>query len=323
MRPDGRTLALTATALVAFAANSWLCRAALRAGAIDAASFTGVRLASGAAVLWLLARSRPAAATAGGRRSGERLAAAALFVYAIAFSFAYLELDAGTGALLLFPAVQLTMLVGGVLAGHRPGGIEALGMAVALAGLVVLAAPGATAPPPPAAAGMVLAGIAWGIYSLRGRGVATPLLATAHNFRRTLPLVAATLAVAWAAGALAPTARGVGLAAVSGGLTSGVGYAIWYAALPGLTPLAGGLAQLAVPVLAAAGGVVLLGETVTSRLVVASALVLGGIALALVDRRRRPPAAVAQRSSESGAPAGEASGATGASGARGASGSRS
>lgn len=293
---SARTLALTAAALVAFAANSWLCRAALRAAAIDAASFTAVRLVSGAVVLWLLVRwvsrpgdaGAPASASAGSWRS-----AAALFVYALAFSLAYRALDAGTGALILFPSVQLTMLAGGVLAGHRPGWTETLGVVVALGGLVVLGAPGATAPPPAAAAGMTLAGVAWGIYSLRGRGVTRPLLATADNFRRTLPAVVGTLAVAAAAGALATTPRGVALAALSGGVTSGVGYAIWYAALPGLRPLVAGLTQLLVPVLAAAGGVVLLGETITPRLVVAGALVLGGAGLAL--SARRPDAAPARR----------------------------
>ncbi|HEX9799140.1 MAG TPA: DMT family transporter [Thermoanaerobaculia bacterium] len=282
-----RMLLLTATALVAFAANSWLCRAALRSGSIDAASFTVVRLASGAAVLWLLARASPAAAAPGARRSGSPLSAAALYAYAIAFSFAYLALDAGTGALILFPSVQLTMLAGAIGAGHRVGWSEGLGVAVALAGLVVLGAPGATAPAPLAAAGMTLAGVAWGVYSLRGRGVATPLLATADNFRRTLPAVVATLAVAAPLGALAASPRGALLAAVSGGLTSGVGYAIWYAALPGLSPLVAGLAQLAVPVLAAAGGIVLLGERLTPRLVAAGALVLAGLALALAGRRGR------------------------------------
>ena len=282
-----RTLLLTATALVAFAANSWLCRAALRAEAIDAASFTILRLASGAAVLWLLAHGRAAPAAPGARRSGSPLAAAALYVYAIAFSFAYLALDAGTGALILFPSVQLTMLAGAVATGHRVGWSEGLGVAVALAGLVVLGAPGVTAPAPLAAAGMTLAGVAWGVYSLRGRGVATPLLATADNFRRTLPAVVATLAVAAPLGALAASPRGALLAAVSGGLTSGVGYAIWYAALPGLSPLVAGLAQLAVPVLAAAGGIVLLGERLTPRLVAAGALVLAGLALALAGRRGR------------------------------------
>jgi len=273
-----RTLALTATALVAFAANSWLCRAALRSHAIDAASFTALRLATGAAVLWLLVRS-------GERRVGSFGSAAALFAYALSFSLAYLALDAGVGALILFAAVQLTMLAGGILEGHRSSPAEVLGVALALAGLVVLGAPGASAPPPPAAAGMTLAGIAWGIYSLRGRGVERPLLATADNFRRTLPAAALVAVVAVVNGARA-TPRGALLAALSGGLTSGVGYAIWYAALPALRPLVAGLVQLLVPILAALGGIVLLGERLTGRLLVAGSLVLAGLGLALARRGR-------------------------------------
>jgi drug/metabolite transporter (DMT)-like permease len=277
-----RTLLLTATALVAFAANSWLCRAALRDGAIDAAGFTVVRLLAGAAVLALLAGRRGADEPPAG---GERLAAAALFVYAIAFSFAYLELDAGMGALILFAAVQLTMVAGGILAGQRPGAAEATGVAVALAGLIVLGLPGAAAPAPAAAAGMTLAGVAWGLYSLRGHGATRPLVATADNFRRTLPAALATLAVAALLGAVSVSARGVVLAAVSGGITSGLGYAVWYAALPRLRALVAGQVQLLVPVLAAAGGIVLLGETLTPRLLVSGALVLAGLALAIAGRR--------------------------------------
>ncbi|MCM2270097.1 MAG: DMT family transporter [Thermoanaerobaculia bacterium] len=284
-----RTLGLTATALVAFAANSWLCRAALRAGAIDAASFTAVRLATGAAVLWLLVRARRRPAAPPTPAAGSWLSAAALAAYALAFSFAYLGLDAGTGALILFPAVQLTMLAGGLLAGERPSWGEGLGVAVALAGLVVLGAPGASAPPPWAGAGMTAAGVAWGIYSLRGRGVERPLAATAENFVRTVPVAVATLAVGALAGVVAASPRGVALAALSGGVTSGLGYAVWYAALPGLRPLVAGLAQLAVPVLAAAGGVVLLGEALTPRLLAAGALILGGLALALRARGRLAP----------------------------------
>jgi drug/metabolite transporter (DMT)-like permease len=281
-----RTLGLTAVALVAFAANSWLCRAALRAGAIDAASFTAVRLFTGAAVLALVVRLRRRAGGDAAPPAGSWGSAAALALYAVAFSFAYLGLDAGTGALILFPTVQLTMLAGGVVAGQRLRAGEAAGVVVALGGLVVLGAPGATAPPPWAGAGMTLAGVAWGIYSLRGRGVERPLDATADNFLRTLPAAAALLATAAVVGAVEATPRGLALAALSGGITSGLGYAIWYAALPGLRPLVAGLAQFAVPLLAAAGGVLLLGEAVTPRLVAAAALIVGGLGLALSARRR-------------------------------------
>jgi drug/metabolite transporter (DMT)-like permease len=278
-----RTIGLTATALVAFAANSWLCRAALRSGAIDAASFTAVRLATGALVLAAIARR-------GGARErseyGSWGSAAALFGYALAFSFAYLALDAGVGALALFGAVQLTMLAGGVAAGHCPALAELAGMVVALAGLTVLAAPGRSAPSPLALAGMAAAGVAWGLYSLRGRSATRPLAANAGNFARAVPAALGALAVASAVGGMHASPRGLALAAVSGGVTSGLGYAVWYAALPRMSALVAGLVQLLVPVMAAAGGVVLLGESIDTRLVVASSLVLGGIALALARPAR-------------------------------------
>ena len=277
-----RTAGLTGLTLVAFAANSWLCRAALVSDSIDPASFTAVRLGTGAAVLAALAwRGRDAES----RAAGSYRSAAALFGYALLFSLAYLELDAGMGAMLLFGAVQATMLLGGLADGHRPSSGEGLGLAVALAGLVWLTAPGRTAPQPWAAAGMALAGVAWGIYSLHGRGARRPLAANAGNFARTLPAALAAVAVAVAMGAGHAGGRGLALAAISGGLTSGLGYALWYAALPGLSPVQAGVVQLAVPVLAAAGGVALLGERISGRLVGAGALVLGGIALAVLSRR--------------------------------------
>lgn len=282
-----RTLAWTALALLAFAANSWLCRAALRSGAIDAASFTAVRLASGSLMLGVLAAlSRPAD---GARRlAGSAGSAAALFVYALGFSLAYLALDAGLGALLLFGAVQLTMLAGGLADGHRVGGAEAAGILVAAAGLVVLAAPGRGGADPLAALGMVAAGAAWGIYSLRGRGARRPIAVNAGNFFLATPAALVALALAAWAGAAAARADGLLLAALSGAVTSGLGYAVWYRALPGLAASQAGLVQLAVPVLAAAGGVVLLGERIHPRLVAAALLVLGGIALALRAPAVRP-----------------------------------
>jgi drug/metabolite transporter (DMT)-like permease len=273
---------LSATALVAFAANSWLCRAALRSSTIDPQSFTAVRLGTGAVVLALLAGARRASPV----RHGSWLSALALFAYAIGFSLAYVRLDTGVGALVLFPAVQLTLLVGGLVAGHRLRWRDGAGVGMALAGLALLAAPGARAPEPWALAGMAAAGVAWGLYTLRGRGAAgslAPLLATAGNFARALPLALVAL---WAAGGIAvATPRGLALAAISGGVTSGLGYAVWYAALRGLTPLQAGLVQLAVPVLAALGGVALLGEDLTLRLLGAGALVVGGIGWALLGRR--------------------------------------
>lgn len=274
-----RAVLLTSVALVAFAANSILCRMALGGARMDPAGFTAVRLGSGAATLWLLLAVR-----SGGlpRLEGHWASAAALFTYAGAFSLAYVSLDAGTGALILFGAVQLTMLLAGLRAGERPRPAEWLGLGLALAGLVVLVRPGISAPAPVGAALMAAAGIAWGVYSLRGRGSREPLRNTAGNFLMAAPV--AVLLVPFAGGAGDWTASGVALAVASGALASGVGYAVWYAALPALTATRAALVQLLVPVLAAAGGVALLSEAIPLRLPVAAALVLGGVALAVTAR---------------------------------------
>jgi drug/metabolite transporter (DMT)-like permease len=274
-----RTALLTAAALIAFAANSILCRLALRGGEIDAASFTAVRVCAGAVVLALLCARRDAA------RAGSWGSAAALFGYAAPFSFAYLRLGAGVGALVLFGAVQTTMLAWAIARGERPSPRVWLGLVIALAGLVALAAPGASAPDPLAATGMAVAGIAWAVYTLRGRATAgDPLRATAGNFLRAVPMALALVALGALEG-LDATARGLVLAATSGALASGVGYAIWYAALRGLSATRAAVLQLLVPVIAAAGGVTLLGEAVTVRLAGAAATILGGVALAISGRR--------------------------------------
>lgn len=274
-----RTLALTTLALVAFAANSLLCRAALAHTAIDAATFTTVRLLSGAIVLGLVAwRRAPSARMQGGDWS----AAAALFAYALGFSFAYVQLPAAAGALLLFGAVQATMIGWGLWRGERLHALQACGLVLAGAGLVALLLPGLSAPPLAGALLMVLAGIGWGVYSLRGRRAADPLRATAGNFLRTLPM--AMLASALFAHAAAFDAAGIGCAIASGALASGAGYAIWYAVLPSLKATVAATVQLCVPVLAAAGGIVFLGEPLTLRLAVAAIAILGGIALVVVQR---------------------------------------
>jgi drug/metabolite transporter (DMT)-like permease len=278
-----RPLLLTACALVAFAANSVLCRAALGTGAIDAWSFTALRLASGAAVLTLLvARRSPGARRDGGSWSG----AALLTLYALPFSLAYIQLDTGTGALLLFGAVQLTMIAAGLVSGERPGALEWLGLAGAAAGVAYLVSPGVSAPAPAGALAMVAAGVGWGLYSLRGRRAGAPLLVTAGNFRRATLIVLPVAALAWST--LEFTPRGALLAAASGALASGLGYAVWYTALPHLTASRAALVQLAVPPLAAAGGVLAMGESITPRLLLASLVILGSIALGTLDRSRAP-----------------------------------
>jgi drug/metabolite transporter (DMT)-like permease len=278
-----RTALCTALALVGFAGNSLLCRLALADRTIDAASFTAVRLASGALVLVLLAGSW----RGGLARSGSTLSAVALFAYAAPFSYAYLRLGAGVGALILFASVQATMIGWGLARGERPPLSVWLGLTLALGGLVGLAAPGASSPDPVGLALMTVAGVAWGVYSLRGRsGGGSPLATTASNFARSTPLAAALVAVAAFCAGLDASARGLVLAAASGAIASGLGYSLWYAALPGLTATRAAILQLLVPVLAAGGGVGLLGERVSLRLLLAGAAILGGVALAIRARAR-------------------------------------
>jgi drug/metabolite transporter (DMT)-like permease len=279
----------TALALLAFAANSLLCRSALGSGGIDPVSFTAVRLLSGAVVLWLLSRilgerqamPAPAPVIGGSWRSGL-----ALFAYAAAFSLAYVSLSAGVGALLLFGSVQVTMLATAMRSGNGLDRGQAVGFAAAAAGLVVLVLPGITAPSPLGALLMAVAGVAWGIYTMRGRSASAPVRMTAGNFVRSVPF--ALLSLLPAIGSLHSNAQGLVLALASGTVTSGLGYVIWYRALRGLSVAQASVLQLLVPVLAAFGGVVLLGEQLSVRLAGASLLILGGVALAA----RRPRAAV-------------------------------
>ena len=281
-----RTFVLTLLAMLAFAGNSLLCRAALAGSGtgtnIDPASFTLIRIASGAAVLGLIVRSRGVAAPAGGR--GSWLSALALFAYASAFSYAYVELTAATGALLVFGAVQATMIGWGLWRGERLGFFQVLGLVCALAGLAGLLLPGVAAPPPVASLLMIGAGIAWGIYSLRGRGAGDPLRVTAGNFLRALAPAAALSAatLAWAV----PDGRGAAWAVASGALTSGVGYAVWYAALPGLKATTAATVQLSVPLIAAVGGIALLGEAPSLRLLAGGLAILGGIGLVIIGKRK-------------------------------------
>ena len=275
-----RLAALTGASLTCFAANSLLCRAALRPRLVDPATFTSVRLFSGALALALLLavtrRVRP--------RGGSLGSALALFGYAAAFSFAYLRLGAGVGALLLFGAVQLSMVGWSALRGSRPSARQATGLLVALAGLAALALPGASAPEPLGAALMLAAGACWGAYTLRARQAADPLATTAHNFLLALP---ASLALsALLARDAAATPAGLALAAASGALASGGGYSLWYAAVPALGATRAGAVQLAVPVLAGLGATAFLGERLTAPTAAAGAAILGGIALTL--RARRP-----------------------------------
>lgn len=276
---ESRTLALTGIAMLALAANPLLCRMALGAGHIDAASFTGIRVIAGAAMLKLLVSWT--------RRGGERKpvdwrAVVTLFGYMIFFSFAYLSISVGTGALILFGAVLFTMFAVALQSGERFSPLSWAGLAAAIVGLVYLVSPGVTAPDPVGAALMAVAGVAWGLYSLLGRGEADPLGTTADNFLYAVPLAVAVNFFFWSD--VYTSWYGVTLAILSGAIASGLGYALWYAVLAGMPATRAATAQLSVPVIAALGGVVLLSEPVTLRLVVSSIATLGGIALVLLQR---------------------------------------
>ncbi|HEX6811695.1 MAG TPA: DMT family transporter [Planctomycetota bacterium] len=275
-------LLLAAVAMVAFAGNSLLCRQALRPRAIDPTSFTLLRIVAGALMLSLLCARRGVRATL---HAGSWRSALALTGYAVAFALAYVALDAATGTLVLFGAVQVTMLAWGLWRGERPPFLAWIGFAAATTGLAALLLPGVTAPDPAGLALMTAAGISWGVYSLRGRGTADPVAATTANFLRAGPmcLVASAFALPFATPHVG--LEGAVLACVSGAITSGLGYVIWYAAVRRLSATQAAMAQLSVPVLAAIGGVLLLGEELSSRLLLAAVLVLGGAALAVAARR--------------------------------------
>lgn len=272
---------LTLLTLLAFAGNSVLCRIALKSTGIDAASFTSIRLVSGALVLWVIAslfrRDRVG--------PGNWLSALALFAYAAGFSFAYLSLSAATGALLLFGAVQATMIGHALFAGERLQRQQLLGLALALAGLVGLLLPGLSAPPLLGSALMLMAGVAWGVYSLRGKGGGDPTRITAGNFLRAS--VFALVLSGWLSSDSHLDMVGVAYAVASGAVASGLGYALWYSVLPALKATTAATVQLSVPVLAALGGMVILGESLTLRFVLASVAILGGIALVIKAKKDR------------------------------------
>lgn len=274
-----RIIALTSLAMIAFAGNSLLCRIALIHTSIDAASFTTIRLISGAVMLWLVVQMRRGTYAGG----GSWLSAFALFAYAAGFSFSYVSLPAATGALLLFGAVQATMIGYGVWAGERLLKLQFIGLVLALGGLVGLLLPGLSAPPLYGSVLMLGAGVAWGIYSLRGKGAGDPTSITAGNFLRAVPIAVALSMIMLNGSSLDTT--GFWCAVSSGALASGIGYAIWYTVLPTLKATNAATVQLSVPVIAALGGVAILGEPITLRLVLASVAILGGVALVILEKQ--------------------------------------
>lgn len=270
----------TTLAMFAFAGNSLLCRLALKSTNIDAATFTSVRLFSAALALWLLLSLRGIQSSS----LGSWPSAIALFVYAAGFSFAYINLTAATGALLLFGSVQLSMICFGIWRGERISVAQMLGLFAAFGGLVALVLPGLSAPPLLNSTLMISAGFAWGIYSLRGRTAGDPTMTTAGNFMRTIPITL-VLSLLWYRH-MVVDAAGVGFAIASGAVTSGIGYAIWYKVLPSLKATQAATVQLSVPVIAAAGGMILLGEPVTLRFVASSLAILSGIALVIFEKSK-------------------------------------
>ena len=274
-----RVIALTSITMIAFAGNSLLCRMALRDTGVDPASFTSIRLVSGAAMLWLIVRMRRNTAQTG----GNWLSALVLFGYAAGFSFAYVSLPAATGALLLFGSVQTTMIGRGLWMGERLTGLQLVGVLLAISGLVGLLLPGLSAPPLQGSLLMIGAGMAWGIYSLRGKGSGDATAVTAGNFLRAVPFSLAVSLVM--SHRISVDVAGFWYAVSSGALASGIGYAIWYTVLPSLKATSAATVQLSVPVIAALGGILFLAESITLRLVLASIVILGGIALVIFEKQ--------------------------------------
>ena len=276
-----KTSLLTSLALIAFAANSVLCRLALGQGAIDASSFTIIRLLAGAVTLFIILNVQRK--SKGEVSKGSWFASLALFIYAITFSYAYLSIDTGTGALILFGAVQLTMILLSLLSGTRLHYTEGIGVIIAFIGFVYLILPDITTPSLNGFILMTVSGIAWGIYTLKGRSSKNPLMDTSYNFIRTIPFVILLMVVT--AQHLHYSTQGVILALLSGGITSGVGYTIWYIALRGLTSTQAAVIQLSVPIIAAIGGVIFVSEEITTRLIVSAVIVLGGILMVVLGKK--------------------------------------
>ncbi len=275
-----RIVALTSLAMIAFAGNSLLCRIALKNTLIDAASFTTIRLLSGAIILYLVVGMRRNTDNS----RGSWMSSFALFAYAAGFSFAYVSLPTATGALLLFGAVQATMIFYGLLIGERLLRRQIVGLVLSLGGIVALLLPGLSAPPLLGSALMLCAGIAWGIYSVRGKGAGDPARVTAGNFLRTVPMAAALSVLTFNSNTL--NTAGFWYAVSSGALASGIGYAIWYTVVPTLKATSASAVQLSVPVIAALGGIAFLGEPITLRLALTSITILGGIALVFLEKKQ-------------------------------------
>ena len=275
-----KTIFFTVLALIAFAANSVLCRSALGENLIDPASFTSIRLLSGGVMLMVILqfnRKNKSSST-----KGSWLASIMLFLYAAAFSFAYITLDTGTGALILFAAVQITMILVSIVSGNKLHATEWIGLTIAFIGFVYLILPGITTPSAAGFSLMTIAGIAWGFYTIKGQGSKNPLFDTAYNFSRSILFILILMIITFQFSHV--SSKGILLAMISGGITSGIGYTVWYVALGGLSITQAAVVQLSVPVIASLGGVVFVSEQITLRYILASLLILGGILIVVLGK---------------------------------------
>jgi len=271
-------------ALIAFAANSVLCRLALGEGIIDASSFTAIRLFSGIVTLLIILFITKQNNNIEAIQKGSWSASFFLFLYAITFSFAYVTLTTGTGALILFGSVQITMIIYSIVTGHRLHSSEWIGVILAFVGFIYLILPDIATPSMMGFVLMSISGIAWGLYTLKGRGSKNPLIDTTYNFTRTLPLLAILVILILSFNSQHFSTKGIILAILSGSIASGIGYTIWYSALRGLTAMQAAVLQLLVPVIAAMGGVIFVSEAITIRLIIAASMILGGIACVILGR---------------------------------------
>ena len=278
--PNLRLVLLTMLTMLAFAGNSLLCRIALKDTTIDAASFTAIRLISGAIVLWIVTRLFRVSHAG----KGNWLSGFLLFAYAACFSFAYVSLPAGIGALLLFGAVQTTMIGHGIWAGERLRVLQVIGIVLAFAGLIGLMLPGLSKPSLIDSMLMLAAGFSWGIYSLRGRKLGHPIHVTAGNFLMSIPFAVILCIVKVDVAML--DSQGVGYAVASGAVASGIGYALWYSVLPSIKAVSAATLQLSVPLIAAFGGIIFLEESMTLQFTLASIAILGGVALVILKKQK-------------------------------------
>lgn len=276
-----RLILLTLLAMVAFASNSLLCRVALKQTSIDPTLFFTIRLVSGALMLWLVMNARQPTQ----KIEGSWRAALALFIYAAAFAYAYVNIPAGTGALLLFASIQITMILYGLIKGERLTFWQTIGVCLAFGGLVALMLPRVESPPLFSAALMIGSGIAWGAYSLLGRGAKNPIAATAGNFIRSAPMALVGLLLALLLSSIHMDWSGIGYAIASGAITSGLGYVLWYAVLKDLKVTQAATVQLSVPVITAFGGVLLLNESITNVLIFSSLAIILGVLLVIRAKR--------------------------------------